>query len=57
MRLEVKQETSFGSINLFDSFDLNFVQRNNFILPNDLFDLSDSIPKESGTANSSVSII
>ena len=57
MRLEIKQETSFGSINLFDSFDLNFVQRNNFILPNDLFDLSDSIPKESGTANSSVSII
>lgn len=53
MKLTVN-ENSFGTISEFDSFDINFVQRNEFIIPSDKFLLDDDeIPVDGEFSNSS----
>ena len=53
MKIIVSPETSFGVITEFDSFDLNFVQRKDFVQISDLYKLSETdIPKQGGFANS-----
>ena len=37
MKIIVSPETSFGVITEFDSFDLNFVQRKDFVQISDLY--------------------
>lgn len=52
MKLTIN-ENSFGVISEFKSFELNLVQRNNFIVPSDRFKLSDDkIPVDGKFSNS-----
>lgn len=57
MRISVTPESSFGIITVFDTFDLEFVQRNRFVEPSDLFDITNSIPSENGFSNSSTPVV
>lgn len=57
MRISVTPESSFGTITEFTTFDLEFVQRNRFVEPSDLFDITNSIPSDGGFSNSSTPIV
>jgi len=57
MKINVTPESSYGTITEFDTFDLEFIQRNKFVEPSDLYDITTSIPKSNGTSNSSISSV